>query len=203
MNYEIDGKFWIHYDQVKCFLSESTILLAKKSHALLFKNEQYVIKMCKVQKFPKDYYRKYFGKSQANREYLGAKILNSLNISTPTPIATSFNFLPWGIYESLYVMEYLEGYQTIGLIDDKILLKKIIPMIARDLLIMKEAKIIYKDLHLENIMYLNSTIKWIDTDIKIINDTNEFNILFKKSFNRLLKPLSDDLKEYFRNLIVV
>lgn len=189
---------WSNYESVKQY-STNLNLLVEQSHALIFKGEKHIVKVCKAQRFPKDYLRKYFGTSQAFREYAGAMCLNSIGISTPKPIAKTYSLLPWARVESIYVMSYLDGFMNVGDIKDEIFLETILVLILRDLKIMKKEKILFKDLHLSNIMFHADEIVWIDTDIKYIEDEQAFNKQFSISLAKLVKKLPSRLQQFVLN----
>ncbi len=82
-------------------------------NSLLLKDKKFIYKFCKIQKFPKDYLRKLLLNSQAKREFLGAKFLNSISIKTPEAIAYGYTIFPFESFESFYIMELLLGQVTL------------------------------------------------------------------------------------------
>lgn len=190
---------WIDSKRIESYI-QNTSVLCKQSHSILLNNDQYVIKICKAQCFPKDYIRKYFGKSQAKREYMGAKVLNHLGIQTAEPLYFSHSLSPFSTIESIYVMSNLSKYLSVIKLRDDILTLAL-ELVARDLKIMRDNNVFFKDLHLNNIMYRAHEIRWIDTDIKIIKNKNEYNAKWELSIQRMLKPLKIEDQQRFLGLV--
>jgi len=177
-------KIWISKKKLSLTTYE---IFYKQPNSILIKSDNLIFKFCKIQK-PKDLIRKYFF-SQAKREFYGAKILNSIDIKTPKPINYAISLNPFSKIESLYVMEYLKNSIEVS----KIINEEILNLVIIDLQKMIKNRIIFKDLRFHNILYKENSIYWIDTDIKIIKDPQEYKTLFIKSLQKLTK--NDKIKE--------
>ncbi len=165
---------WISKNNLKDF-DFNLIPFITHTYSILYSDDNYIYKFCKIQRLPKDTIRKIIFNSQAMREFNGAKILNSMGIKTPLPIAHATTVFPFESIESLYIMEYIKDSTPLS---DRILgNKNLLELLIKDLLKMKKENLLFKDLRFHNILVKNNQLIWIDTDVKYL----------KKNYNEKLR----------------
>ena len=150
---------------------EDASLLKRQLHANLYKVDNYILKVCYGQSIPKDVFRKYALRSQAERESKSAAILSELGLITPKTYFSAFSLFPKmrnGV-ESMHEMEFLVGYEDLN---PRFVYRPdcldIIRCFGRDLAVMLNAMLCPKDLGLGNVMYNPALDKlaWIDSDLR-------------------------------------
>lgn len=154
---------------------EDTFLFKRQLHATLYKVDNYILKVCYGQSIPKDIFRKYALKSQAERESKSAAILSELGLIVSKTYFSAFSLFPitHGRVESMHEMEFLTGYDDLN---PKFVHRPdclaIVQCFGRELAIMLNAMLCPKDLGLGNIMYHPSEEKlaWIDSDLRQFKD---------------------------------
>lgn len=150
---------------------DDTCLFKRQSHAHLYKVGNYILKICYGQSIPKDIFRKYALKSQAQRESKSSAVLSELGLVTPKTYFSAFSVFPKmrkGV-ESMHEMDFLVGYddlnpQFVNRPDSL----DIIRCFGRDLAVMLNKMLCPKDLGLGNVMYHpgEDKLAWIDSDLK-------------------------------------
>jgi len=154
---------------------EDAFLFKRQLYANLYKLDNYILKVCYGQSIPKDVFRKYALKSQAERESKSAAILSELGLVTPKTYFSAFSLFPKtrkGV-ESMHEMDFLVGYDDLT---PKFLYRpdclSIIQCFGRDLAVILNAMLCPKDLGLGNIMYHpgEGKLAWIDSDLKHFKD---------------------------------
>ncbi len=113
-----------------------------RHHSTLLRDDRFLYKFCKLQKIPKDIIRKLSFDSQAKREFRGAELLNSIEITTPKPIFYAYTLSPFERFESLYVMEFIEDAITVDIAlsdsnSSESFKFKVLELLVRDLLKMR------------------------------------------------------------------
>ena len=73
---------------------EDASLFKRQLYANLYKVDNYILKVCYGQSIPKDVFRKYALKSQAERESKSAAILSELGLVTPKTYFSAFSLFP-------------------------------------------------------------------------------------------------------------
>lgn len=161
---------------------ESAIIAAGKiREEFLYKEQEYsriyragdkLLKVCCVQSWPKDVIRKYFAKSQADRERKSAEMLAGLGLNTPQSYFCAFSLSPSNRFESMHEMSFLDHHEHLNKhLSQRQDSEEIVRLIAADLAIMTNNMLCLKDFGLGNIMYdPNGKIFWIDNDIKEFSD---------------------------------
>jgi hypothetical protein len=151
---------------------EKAFLFKRQSHANLYKVDNHILKVCYCQSMPKDIFKKYALKSQAERESKSATILSELGLVTPKTYFSAFSLFPKlrkGV-ESIHEMDFLVGYDDLN---PKLIYRHpdclgIIRCFGRDLAVILNAMLCPKDLGLGNVMYHpgDDKLAWIDSDVK-------------------------------------
>lgn len=154
---------------------DDAFLFKRQLHANLYKMGNYILKVCYGQSIPKDIFRKYALRSQAERESKSAAILSELGLVTPKTYFTAFSLFPKmhkGV-ESMHEMNFLVGYDDLN---SKFIHRpdclSIIQCFGRDLAVILNAMLCPKDLGLGNIMYHpgEDKLAWIDSDLRLFKD---------------------------------
>ena len=103
-----------------------------------------------------DYTRRYFGRSQASREYHASRTLLSLGVRCPEPLAYGINLSPFGPYESLFFCEYLSRYVNAAAFlaqnGDTALRLSLLEAAAKDLARIHAQGYFHRDSHFGNIL---------------------------------------------------
>nr|WP_320013706.1 hypothetical protein [uncultured Desulfobacter sp.] len=154
---------------------EEASLFKRQLYANLYKVNNYILKVCYGQSIPKDVFRKYALRSQADRESKSAAILSELGLITPKTYFSAFSLFPKmrkGM-ESMHEMDFLVGYDDLNL---KFVHRpdclSIIQCFGRDLAVILNAMLCPKDLGLGNVMYHpgEGKLAWIDSDLRQFKD---------------------------------
>ena len=150
---------------------KETLLFKRQLHATIYKENNHILKVCYGQSMPKDIFKKYALKSQAERESKSAAILSDLGLLTPKTYFSAFSVFPKmrnGV-ESMHEMDFMVGYDDLnpGFVYRPDCLN-IIRCFGRDLAVILNAMFCPRDLGLGNIMYHpgNDKLAWIDSDLK-------------------------------------
>jgi len=151
--------------------AEDAFLFKRQLHANLYKVDNYILKVCYGQSIPKDVFRKYALRSQAERESKSAAILSELGLVTPKTYFSAFSLFPKMCHgvESMHEMDFLVGYDDLN---PKFVQRPdclcIIQCFGRDLAVILNAMLCPKDLGLGNIMYHpgEDKLAWIDSDLR-------------------------------------
>jgi len=150
-------------------------LFKRQLYANLYKVGNYILKVCYGQSIPKDIFRKYDLRSQAERESKSAAILSELGLITPKTYFSAFSLFPKmrkGM-ESMHEMDFLVGYDDLNpqFVHRPDCLS-IIQCFGRDLAVILNAMLCPKDLGLGNVMYHpgEGKLAWIDSDLKEFKD---------------------------------
>jgi len=151
---------------------EKALLFKRQAHANLYKLDNHILKVCYCQSMPKDIFKKYALRSQAERESQSATILSELGLVTPKTYFSAFSLFPKlrkGV-ESMHEMDFLFGYDDLN---PKLVYRhpkslNIIRCFGRDLAVMLNAMLCPKDLGFGNVMYHpgDDKLAWIDSDVK-------------------------------------
>lgn len=171
-------------------------LFKKQLYAKLYKDGNYILKVCYSQSIPKDLFRKYILKSQAERESKSAEILSQLGLLVPKSYFRVFSLSPFakGRIESMHEMDFLNGFEDLppkffAQRDDS---TNIIECFGRDLARVTDAMYCPKDLGMGNVMYhkIDKKMAWIDTDLRKF-----------KSKSKLSQSIMSQLRPRFLNRI--
>ncbi|NDY72476.1 hypothetical protein DO021_12460 [Desulfobacter hydrogenophilus] len=182
---------------------DDSFLFKRQLHANLYKVDDYILKVCYGQSIPKDIFRKYALKSQAERESKSAAILSELGLVTPKTYFSAFSLFPKmrkGV-ESMHEMDFLSGYDDLN---PKFVHRPdclgIIQCFGRDLAVMLNAMLYPKDLGLGNIMYhpVEGKLAWIDSDLRHFKDKETLSrSVMRKLNHRFLKHLNNCQSDIF------
>lgn len=143
----------------------------ESAHSLLVRDGRLLYKYCRPQRFPKDYLRRYLGASQAAREFRGAVWLKHLGIRCPHPVAALSCFSPLSPFESVLVTEFIDSAGSAeqllaGMAAGSAEHTRLAATIGRDIGRMARASLLFKDLHLGNVLVTPAQVPcWIDTDV--------------------------------------
>ncbi|WP_020588415.1 hypothetical protein [Desulfobacter curvatus] len=150
---------------------EDAFLFKRQLYASLYKVDNHILKVCYGQSIPKDIFRKYALRSQAERESKSAFILSELGLVTPKTYFSAFSLFPKmrkGV-ESIHEMDFLAGYDDLNpnFVHRPDCLG-IIRCFGRDLAVILNAMLCPKDFGLGNVMYHpgEDKLAWIDSDLK-------------------------------------
>jgi tRNA A-37 threonylcarbamoyl transferase component Bud32 len=154
-----------------------------------------------------DYTRRYLGRSQASREYHASRILLSLDVRCPEPLAYGVNLSPFGPYESLFFCEYLSRYVNAAAFlaqnSDAALRLSLIEAAAKDLARIHAQGYFHRDSHFGNILCDPSNpgmIAWVDNDVKKLRPEDE-RLAFERFGKAIRKKImTDDEWEFFRKI---
>ncbi len=150
---------------------KNAFLFKKQLHANIYKVDNHILKVCYSQSIPKDIFRKYALRSQAERESKSAAILSELGLFTPKTYFSAFSVFPKmrnGV-ESMHEMNFMVGYDDLN---PRFVYRpdclNIIRCFGHDLAVMLNAMLCPKDLGLGNVMYHpgDDKLAWIDSDLR-------------------------------------
>lgn len=164
------------------------------------KKGPFLVKKIKYQKTA-DYIRRYWGQSQASREFHAAQVLGLLNISCPTPVLHGANVSPIGTYESMFICSYLHnhlnGNEFLKNHKNHSEREAFFRAVAKDLALIHGNNLFHKDTNFGNIMYNPrepDKTYWIDNDVKKMG--NKFDEYEKVALQRFQNALK---KNYINN----
>ena len=182
---------------------DSACLFKRQLHANLYKVDNYILKVCYGQSIPKDVFRKYALRSQAERESKSATILSELGLVTPKTYFSAFSLFPKmhkGV-ESMHEMDFLVGYDDLN---PKFVQRpdclSIIQCFGRDLAVILNAMLCPKDLGLGNVMYHpgEGKLAWIDSDLRQFKDKKTLSrSIIGKLSHRILRHLDNCQSDIF------
>ncbi len=182
---------------------DSNFLFKRQLHANLYKVDNYILKVCYGQSIPKDIFRKYALRSQAERESNSAAILSELGLVTPKTYFSAFSLFPKmrkGV-ESMHEMDFLVGYDDLN---PKFVHRpdclSIIQCFGQDLAVILNAMLCPKDFGLGNIMYHpgEGKLAWIDSDLRRFKDKKTLSrSVMRKLSHRFLKHLDNCQADIF------
>lgn len=141
-------------------------------HALLALDAGLVFKFCRPQTYPKDLLRRYVGWTQAAREMRGAHALLRAGVRCPRVVAAYGFADPRSDFESVLVSEFVADAQPAEEVLARLgpgtpTHRKLVESIAGDIAAMARAGLLFKDLHLNNVLVARDGAPvWIDTDVK-------------------------------------
>ena len=155
-----------------------------------------------------------WGHSRLSKEIKGNKLLKKIGIRTPQILDVSYGFLPSSEYRFLgyYIMENLEhsAYSNAFTLvksgeisGDK--LKSLLNAFRKDIIKMREHRIVFNDLKLNNIFSNNNAeVIWIDTGVSYYNflKTKRFEKKFNHSIDRLLRIYKDYIPQEDAELFI-
>jgi len=154
-----------------------------------------------------DYTRRYVGRSQASREYHASRLLLSLGVRCPEPLAYGINLSPFGPYESLFFCEHLPRHVNAAAFlernGDAALRLTLIEAAAKDLARIHAHGYFHRDSHFGNILCDPSNpgvIAWIDNDIRKLRPEDE-HVAFERFGKAVRKKImTDDEWVFFRKI---
>lgn len=137
-------------------------------------NKAFILKLIKARTWH-EYIKIAWGRSRTHIEYKGARLLNSIGISTPQvyEMGISFPFRPQASYIGHYLMDNLQasGYKMLTEVQTQLNDKQISILTGKITGIFKtlyDNQVVYSDFHISNIFVNleNISVKLIDTGAK-------------------------------------
>jgi tRNA A-37 threonylcarbamoyl transferase component Bud32 len=145
----------------------------RSRNSVMVRHGPLLLKFHRPRRFPKDHLRRYLGNSLASREVHGYRLMQQLGLRTPRVVGTRTLWNPLGRFDSISACRFLADTVTV-----KTLLKEgceadrrqVIDQLAADIQRMWNAWVLYRDLHLNNVV-VDKTLDlyWVDPELRFFH----------------------------------